>query len=169
MPFKITHKDLLLPMLASFRLTWPLWCCMAAGLVLLVVGTVWDARLAVLGLMVWLTVAPMVAFLLYFSKALSPSVVPNLIPHTVRRVSDGYRMSLFRPAEKEDDEEDSPRWELTSELTVYDRDLVREQTLGAFRVLYFSAKPLSVLYLPLRPHLIRNVNAGVTEDAQILP
>lgn len=148
MLFRISHKDLLLPMLASARASWPLWISLGAGLILIAVGCFTDLRIVALGLMVWLTIAPVVAFMIYFYKALAPDVVPNLIPHTIRKTARGYEMRLYRRNENKEEDADAPEWEATSSIEVKTADVVREQTLGSLRVLYLSSKTLSVLYLP---------------------
>lgn len=146
--FRVPASEIFLYMLAKPRKSWAIWLLVGLGAVLMVAGLVADMRLVAVGLMVWLALVPTAAFFMHYSEALSPSVAPNLLPHSMERIPGGYIMRVYR---KEIDN-DEVRYVESQIFSVRDADIKEESVSGAYRRLELSTPSLSILFLPLTPN-----------------
>lgn len=145
--FRVPASEVFLYLMAMPRKSWAVWSFAGLGMMLIVAGLISDMRLVAVGLMVWLALVPTAAFFMHYSEALSPSVAPNLLPHTVERIPGGYIVHVFR----QQPDEDSGETMLveSSIISISDSDIIKESVSGVYRRLTLKTPGLSVLFLPL--------------------
>ncbi len=147
-PFKVSRSALLKQLLQIPSVSWPVWIASAIGLILIAVGSFSDLRLIVLGLMVCVAVIPGILTFIYFSQSLSPQLVPNLIPHTIHPLPNGYILSIWRRSEDDDEQDSEPQWIKSGEILLNDSDIVRKKSTFDYTVIFYKNSPLSILFLP---------------------
>lgn len=127
---------------------WSLWLVLAAGVVLIVLGALLDLRLLFLGLMMWFTVLPTIAFFQFVNYMFATDMVGNLLQHSVERRHDGYLLHIFRPAEPSVAVEQGKKWIESGRLTIFDSNVVKIKNTNGYKVLFLKDSPLSLLYIP---------------------
>lgn len=166
--FTVSKAQMAAYLLTLPAVAWPLWVSAAAGVVLAAVGAIADVRVMVLGLMVCLCATPVMAFFIFFSKMLDPSILVNLMPHTVEKRPDGYLVVTYRKqiaAEPEGEQagdgdksgvkaddksarEEKYVWIEAGRLPVPEAKVVRRVERIDFSVLHLVGSPLSLLCVP---------------------
>lgn len=166
--FTVSKAQMAAYLLTLPAVAWPLWVSAAAGVVLVAVGAIADVRVMVLGLMVCLCATPVMAFFIFFSKMLDPSILVNLMPHTVEKRPDGYLVVTYRKqiaAEPEGEQagdgdksgvkaddksagEEKYVWIEAGRLPVPEAKVVRRVERIDFSVLHLVGSPLSLLCVP---------------------
>lgn len=170
--FTVSKAQMAAYLLTIPAVAWPLWVSAAAGVALVAVGAIADVRVMVLGLMVCLCATPVMAFFIFFSKMLDPSILVNLMPHTVEKRPDGYLVVTYRkqiaaegdeagdnPGVGADDEatgkaddksagEEKYVWIEAGRLPVPEAKVVRRVERIDFSVLHLVGSPLSLLCVP---------------------
>ena len=146
-PYKTESGVILRSLLLSPSCGWPAWTVIAAGTLLMVIGIFGDVRWLAVGLMLCVTVAPSVVALLYFSHVLSPGIVPNMLPHTLERVDNGYILRTWRRAEPEEGEE-TDEWLETGTVRLEDANITDRKTSFEYETLYFRDSSMKILYVP---------------------
>lgn len=162
---KVSRKDLLAYMMCSARISWPLWAVGVIGLFVTLVGALSDWRIMLVGLIICLSVAPTIAFFIYFSNLLDSHIMINILPHTVESRPGGYLVRIYRPnMDKVQDEDNSPDsgrescadrqpdWIETGKMTVFESNVVKRSDSGNFSILTLVHSPVKVLYIPRALH-----------------
>lgn len=145
--FRVPASEVFLYLMAMPRKSWAVWSFAGLGMMLIVAGLISDMRLVAVGLMVWLALVPTAAFFMHYSEALSPSVAPNLLPHTVERIPGGYIVRVFR--QQPDEATGETVLVESSIISVSDTDVTKVSVSGIYRRLALKSSSLSVLFLPL--------------------
>lgn len=146
-PYKTESGVILRGLLFSPSGGWPAWIAAASGLLLIALGVFGDVRWLVVGLMLCVAVAPCIAALLYFSHVLSPGIVPNMLPHTLERVDNGYILRTWRHADPEEGEE-TDEWVETGTVRLEDANITDRKTSSEYETLYFRDSRMKILYVP---------------------
>lgn len=147
-PYRVDGSAVLKTLLLSPSSGWPAWLAMASGVVLAGAGALFDVRFVLLGLMMCVAVAPSIVVFLYFSHALSPGVVPNLLPHTLDRSDDGYVLRIWRKSDPEEAGEEQAAWVETGSIALCDANIVDRKTSFEYEMLYFINSRMKILYVP---------------------
>lgn len=147
-PFTVDRSAVLKHLMLLPSDGWPVWLAVIAGISLCVVGFIIDLRLLALGLMLCVAVAPAIGVFIYFSHTLSPDIVANLLPHTLERRPDGYRLRVWRRPDQEDDSESGADWIETASFMLYDRDIIASKSSFDYEMLFFKDSLLKILYVP---------------------
>lgn len=147
--FIVGRKELIYYLLSSPAISWPLWLTLGLGLVLIFTGAVCDVRVMFLGLILCLTVAPTMAFFIYFSKMLDTHIMINILPHTIEGHPGGYLVRIYRaePLQDEDDK-DKVEWIETGKMTIFDSKVVKRIDRREYSILFLVDSPVKVLYIP---------------------
>lgn len=145
--FQVPASEVFLYLLFVPRKSWVVWSLSCFGLILIAVGIFVDMRVMAVGLLVWLALVPTAAFFMHYSEALSPSVAPNLLPHTVERISGGYIVRVYR--RQTDDDTGEISLVESGIITVSDSEITGESVSGTYRRLSLSSPALSILFLSL--------------------
>lgn len=145
--FVVPASEVFLYMLTVPRKSWAVWSLTGIGLLLIAAGLIADMRIVAVGLMVWLALVPTAAFFMHYTEALSPTVSPNLLPHTVERIPGGHIVRVFRTQADEKSGETS--LVESGIISVSDSDIIRESTSGIYRRLELRNESLSLLFIPL--------------------
>lgn len=147
--FNVSRKELIFYLLSSPSISWPLWLTFGLGLVLVFTGAVCDVRMMFLGLILCLTVAPTMAFFIYFSKMLDTHIMINILPHTIEGRPGGYLVRIYRAEPSQDDDtKDKMEWIETGKMTIFDSKVVKRIERGEYSILYLVDSPVKVLYIP---------------------
>lgn len=149
--FRVPASEVFLYLLMMPRKSWAVWSLAGIGLVLIIAGVIADMRLMAIGLMVWLALVPTAAFFMHYTEALSPSVSPNLLPHTVERIPGGYIVRVYR--QLPDEETGETALLECNIISISDSDVTNVSVSGMYRRLMLSGTSLSILFLPLTPNL----------------
>lgn len=147
-PFTVDRGTVFKTLLLSSATGWPIWSALCVGLFLIVVGGIFDIRWLVIGLMIWLAVIPAIAVFIFFSNALAPEIVANLLPHTLVRNEDGYDLLTFRHVDDEEDPESEVSWEQSGSISLSDSNILKKKTTFEYEILFFKDSPMRILYIP---------------------
>ncbi|MDE6510699.1 MAG: hypothetical protein K2L00_01200 [Muribaculaceae bacterium] len=146
-PYKTKTGVILRGLLLTPSGGWPAWSVTAAGLSLMSIGSFVDVRWFVVGLMLCVAVVPCVVAFTYFSHVLEPGIVPNMIPHTLERLDNGYILRTWRRADQEDGEE-ADEWVETGTVRLEDANITSRKTSFEYETLYFKDSRMKILYVP---------------------
>lgn len=127
---------------------WPVWTLFSIGLVLISIGCFLDVRCLIIGLIIWFTVIPSVAFFLFTNYMFASEMVVNLLNHTVERRKDCYMVHIFRPRDDSDKVEEDKNWIESGLLTVFDYNIVNYKPADEYMLIYLKDSPVSMLYIP---------------------
>ncbi len=152
-PFTVNRSAVVKTLLATPSKSWQIWCASGIGIILIIIGCFSDLRFIVLGLMICVAIVPAIVAFLYFSYSLSPQIVPNLLPHTVDFLPDGYLIRIWKKEEPEADTEEEPeapqKWIESSAISLSSSDIIATKSTFDYKILFFSlSSPLRILYLP---------------------
>lgn len=132
--------------------SWLIWSACVTGIILMIIGSFRDLRVLVLGLMICVAIVPAIVALIYFSYSLSPEIVPNLVPHTIETLPDGYILRFWKQSDPQDDDinqENSTVWTESSSIRLYASEVTATKSSPDYKLLLFPASsPLQILYLP---------------------
>ncbi len=148
-PFSVSRPSVLEMLLKTPSKSWQIWCIGGIGIALIIMGCFGDVRLLVLGLMICIAIVPAILVFLYFSYSLSPKIVPNLIPHTIENLPDGYLLRIWKQENPEEESETSPKWIESTSIRLYSSDIITIKNNIDYKILFFSpTSPLTILFLP---------------------
>lgn len=147
-PFSVDRLEFLKTLMLSPRIGWPVWTAVCVGAVCMAIGIFLDLRLLVVGLMACVAVAPMLAAFIYFNHSLAPDMVPNLIPHTLERIPEGYLLRTWRAIEQDGETDEDARWEESGSFRLLDSMIVKRKSTYSYEILFFNASPMRILYVP---------------------
>lgn len=152
-PFIVKSSAVLKSLLTIPSKSWQIWCAGGIGIILIIIGFFGDLRFLVLGLMICVAVVPAIVAFLYFSYSLSPQIVPNILPHTVDFLPDGYLIRIWKKEETEDgteEETEAPQqWIESSTISLSSSDIIAIKSTFEYKILLFShSSPLHLLFLP---------------------
>lgn len=147
-PFTVKRITIFKTLLLAPAKGWPVWAAFFIGLLLTTAGCFIDLRFLLFGLIIWLTVVPMIALFQFVNFMLGSEMVANLLHHTIERRNSSYLIHIFRPADKSNPIEADKSWVESGRLTVFDTSVVKKSYTNDYEVLFLKDAPLSVLYLP---------------------
>lgn len=101
-----------------------------------------------MGLMVWLVIIPALLFFISVNHMFAPNMMPNLLNHTVERVSNGYMVHIYRPAYTDNDEDHSEAWIESGSILVLDDKVVKRKLTDDYEELFLKDAPIDILYVP---------------------
>ncbi|MDE7346722.1 MAG: hypothetical protein K2N48_08295 [Muribaculaceae bacterium] len=147
-PFIVGRGTVLKNLLLIPSVGWPIWLVFFTGLVITLAGCFNDVRLLVLGLIICICVTPAVVAFIYFSRTLSPDIVPNLLPHTLERRADGYTLRIWRRPDPEDESESATTWMESGSISLYDSNIIASRSTFDYEMIYFKDSQMKILYVP---------------------
>lgn len=143
----VSKKELFYYLMCTPSVSWPLWLTLGLGVVLTLAGAVCNVRVMMLGLILCLTMAPTMAFFIYFTQLIDTHIMLNMLPHTIETRPERYFVTIYRvePSEKENEE---PHWVETGTMTIFDSKVTKRVDRGDFTILHLIDSPVKVLYVP---------------------
>lgn len=113
------------------------------------VGALHDVRIILVGLIICLTVVPMLAFFILFSNILDTHIMLNVLPHTLESKAGGYLVKIYRKDRSKDrDGNVHVEWVETGRMTIFDSKVKKRVEKSDSSVLYLVDSPVKVLYIP---------------------
>ena len=150
-PFTVGRGVILQTLLFHPSTGWPVWSVAGIGLLLAVCGSVSDPRLLVLGLLICVAVSPLAVAFVYACHVLSPSLLGNVLPHTVIRCAGSFRVKIFRKRIRDDEEGgECVEWEEFRHIVIEDSMIEKVRYYDGFKVLFLRNAPMGVLYIPIQ-------------------
>jgi len=135
--------------MSSPSISWPVWAVGLVGAILTLAGALCDVRIMMVGLIICLTVMPMLAFFIYFSNMLDTHIMLNVLPHTLESKPGGYLVRLYREDRgKDSDGNENVEWVETGSMTIFDSKVRKRVEKSDLSVLYLVDSPVKVLYIP---------------------
>ncbi len=143
----VSKKELFYYLMCTPSVSWSLWLSGSVGVILVFIGAICSVRLMILGLIVCLTMSPIMAFFIYFTQLIDTHIMLNMLPHTIETRPERYFVTIFR-AEPAENENESPHWVETGTMTIFDSKVAKRVDKGDFTILHLVDSPVKVLYVP---------------------
>lgn len=145
--FIVKRSELVSYLMGNPRISWPLWTTAGIGLILVAVGAFVDLRVLILGLIVTLTIAPTMAFFIYFTNLIDTHIMLNMLPHTIEPKIERYYVTIYRKEPHKDDDSEFD-WVETGTMTIFESKVVKRVEKGQYSILHLIDSPVKVLYIP---------------------
>lgn len=145
--FIVKKSELVSYLMGSPRISWSLWLTVAVGVILIIVGAFMDIKILMLGLIVCLTVAPTMAFFIYFTKLIDTHIMINVLPHTIEPKTERYFVTIYRKEQRKDDDTEFD-WVETGTMTIFESKVRKRVEKGQYSILHLVDSPVKVLYIP---------------------
>ncbi|MDE6341636.1 MAG: hypothetical protein K2K93_04910 [Muribaculaceae bacterium] len=148
-PFTVDRGALWRTLMLMPRKAWPVWLTAAVAVCLLIAGIFSSLPLMMVGLLMLFTVFPASASFLFLTGITSKGIVPNIVPHTVTRLPDGWRVDMFRKSVAADEDgTETVTWEPCGSLTVAESDVTKAIDTIEYDILFIRNSSLSLLFIP---------------------
>lgn len=148
-PFTVDRSVIFRSLLACPSTGWPLWLAASVSVAVVAAGAFCGVRVLLLGLLLLFTVVPLASFFFFMIRVSAPSLLPNLMPHTVSSDDDGYQIVVFRKETEEDAEgNESVSWHKFGIFTMEREKVTKTIHTTDCDILFFRDSPLSILYIP---------------------
>lgn len=151
--FIVNRSELISFLMGTTSISWPLWLTAGVGLILIVVGAFFDVRILFLGLIVTLTIAPTMAFFIYFTNLIDTHIMLNMLPHVIEPKHDYYLVRIYRKEPRKDENGDpEDKWVETGTMTIFESKVTKRVDKGPYSILHLIDSPVKVLYIPRGMH-----------------
>lgn len=135
--------------MGNAAISWSVWLVGIIGIVTIVLGAIFDTRFLIVGLIICLTIMPMLAFFIYFSNILDSHIMLNVLPHTIESKPGGYLVRIYREDRHDDcDGNEVKEWVETGRMTIFDFKVKKRVEKDDYSLLYLVDSPVKVLYIP---------------------
>lgn len=145
--FIVKKSELVSYLMGSPRISWALWLMVGVGLILVIIGAIMDVRVMILGLIVCLTIAPTMAFFIYFTKLIDTHIMLNMLPHTIEPKTERYFVTIYRKEPHKDNDSEFD-WVETGTMTIFESKVTKRVDKGPYSILHLIDSPVKVLYIP---------------------
>lgn len=145
--FIVKRSELVSYLMGNPRISWPLWLTAAVGVILIIIGAFVYLRVLFLGLIVTLTIAPTMAFFIYFTNLIDTHIMLNMLPHTIEPKIERYFVTIYRKEPHKDDDSEFD-WVETGTMTIFESKVVKRVEKGQYSILHLIDSPVKVLYIP---------------------
>lgn len=151
--FIVKRSELIFFLMGTPSISWPLWLTLGVGLILILIGALFDVRILFLGLIVALTIAPTMAFFIYFTNLIDTHIMLNMLPHVIEPKQDYYLVTIYRKdMHKDDSDAPEDKWLETGTMTIFESKVTKRVDKGPYSILHLIDSPVKVLYIPRGMH-----------------
>ena len=136
-------------LMSTPSISWPVWSAAGLGAMVSLLGALYDVRFMLVGLMICLSVTPMLAFFIFFCNILDTHIMLNVLPHTIESRTGGYLVRIYREDKFTDEEgKEASEWVETGRMTIFESKVQKRIERVDSSVLFLVDSPVKVLYIP---------------------